>query len=83
MMISGVRFCGTLKSHRGIAMSNPEVNKPETQRNTVLLIVSGLAPALPIPRNYEIFVSFQDFVAVATVLSICSEYSIIVSGHDY
>ena len=64
-------------------MSNPGVNTTETQRKQWFLIVSGLAPALPIPRNYEMFVSFQYFVAVATVLSICSEYSIIVSGHDY
>ena len=56
---------------------------PKHKEKLVFLIVSGLAPALPIPRNYEMFVSFQYFVAVATVFSVCSEYSIIVSGHDY
>ena len=81
-MISGVIFCKTLKNigeSLCLLQGSTSLKHKEIQW---FLIVSGLAPALPIPQKSE-KIYFQHFVAVATVLSHCSEYSIIVSGHDY
>ncbi len=58
MIVSGDKYCKSVKTHRGIAIPDPELSKPETPRKQWFLIHFGFTPALPIPKHYGTLIYF-------------------------